>query len=163
MTAALGAGRWARAGRWLGTLGGIGRAPVAPGTVGGAAAAVAAAALPATAYGWALPALLVAAVALAPACARAAAAASGVEDPRSFVLDEAAGMWLALLRPAPPGWAVIAVTFAAFRLFDIWKPGPIRRLERVGGGWGVLLDDLAAGALALVVSIGFGAAAAHIG
>lgn len=147
----------ARCAAIAGTLGGLGRLPRAPGTAGAAAAVLVAAALPARHYGLAVAALLAAAVVVAPAAARAAAAAGAGDDPPSFVLDEAAGMWLAVLHPAQPSPAVLAAAFVAFRLFDIWKPGPIARLERVGRGWGVVLDDLAAGALALGVSLALAA------
>jgi phosphatidylglycerophosphatase A len=53
---------------------------------------------------------------------------------------------------APPGWLWIVLGFALFRLFDIWKPWPIRVLDaRVHGGLGIMLDDLVAGALAWAV------------
>ena len=72
-------------------------------------------------------------------------------DPGWFVLDEAAGLWLALLATQPPPTWVLAAGFALFRVFDILKPPPLRRLERVGAGFGILLDDLGAGLYALVL------------
>lgn len=75
----------------------------------------------------------------------------GVTDPSAIVVDEFAGQWLALL--AAPGelWPVLAA-FGLFRLFDIWKPWPVGMLERrVGGAFGVMVDDLAAGLMALAV------------
>jgi phosphatidylglycerophosphatase A len=69
-------------------------------------------------------------------------------DPQPFVLDEVAGIFLTnLFLPMPPHWQpiyVIAVAFAAFRVFDIVKPPPVRQLELIPGRWGILLDDLAA-------------------
>lgn len=132
----------------VGALGGLGHVPVAPGTAASLAAILVAAAAPAQAYGAVIAALCVAASAAAPAAARAMTKATGDEDPRAFVLDEAAGIWLAALRPTPPAPLELAAIFVLFRLLDIWKPWPIRPLERIGGGWGVLLDDLAAGAIA---------------
>lgn len=53
-----------------------------------------------------------------------------------------------------PGWVT---AFLAFRLFDIWKPGPIRRAEGLAGGWGVMADDLLAGLAAAIVVVTAGA------
>jgi phosphatidylglycerophosphatase A len=69
---------------------------------------------------------------------------SGAEDPGYVVLDEVAGQWTALVfTPLEIRHAVLA--FALFRLFDITKPWPARRLERLHGGAGIMLDDIAAG------------------
>ncbi|MEO8083785.1 MAG: phosphatidylglycerophosphatase A [Ardenticatenales bacterium] len=137
--------RSARLALAVGTLGGLGRVPIAPGTAASLAAVLVAAALPAGSYSVLVLALFLVASAAAPVAARAMTAATGDEDPRSFVLDEAAGVWLAALRPAQPSWAAFVGIFVLFRVFDVWKPWPIRRFERIGRGWGVLLDDLAAG------------------
>ncbi len=107
---------------------------------------------------------------LAVACGVAALAASaltvglgnrvveetGESDPQFVVTDEAAGMLLAVLwMPGYPVWFVAAAGFGWFRLLDIVKPLGIKRLERLGGGWGILADDLAAGAVAnLLVRLG---------
>jgi phosphatidylglycerophosphatase A len=99
--------------------------------------------------------------------ALASVAASGAvvrrsesKDPGHVVSDEWAGMWLALW-PARRlvsdafgggGWALAGVAvlaaFLLFRLLDIWKPPPIGGLERLPGGWGVTMDDVAAGIFA---------------
>jgi len=72
----------------------------------------------------------------------------GSQDPQVVVWDEFVGLWLALFL-APPGWAWMLGGFAAFRLFDIWKPWPVRWADRaVHGGFGTMLDDLLAGAYA---------------
>jgi len=81
----------------------------------------------------------------------------GVHDHPGIVWDEIAGMYLVLLvTPAGAGWWLLA--FAMFRLFDIWKPWPIRDLDhRLAGGAGIMLDDIAAAfyaALVLVCSHG---------
>ncbi|PIW31259.1 MAG: phosphatidylglycerophosphatase A, partial [Rhodospirillales bacterium CG15_BIG_FIL_POST_REV_8_21_14_020_66_15] len=79
------------------------------------------------------------------------------KDPSFVVIDEVAGQWLALL-PAGPDPVLFAAGFLAFRLFDIWKPWPASWADRrVGGAWGVMLDDLIAGgyAAALVYGIGY--------
>ncbi|MHC4713068.1 MAG: phosphatidylglycerophosphatase A family protein [Planctomycetota bacterium] len=72
----------------------------------------------------------------------------GSRDPATCVIDEAAGMYLALLAAGAvgPGWS--AVAFALFRLFDSAKPFPVRRLEKLGGALGIMCDDLAAGVAA---------------
>jgi phosphatidylglycerophosphatase A len=76
----------------------------------------------------------------------------GVDDHRSLVWDEFIGQWIALL-PAllAPWWAVVA-GFALFRLFDVWKPWPIRWLDQhLKGGLGVMVDDVIAGIFAAIV------------
>ena len=76
-------------------------------------------------------------------------------DPGQVVLDEWAGQWVALVAiPMPTlgrAVAVLAVQFFLFRLFDVIKPPPARRLEKLHGGWGILLDDVAAGVYANVI------------
>ena len=75
---------------------------------------------------------------------------SGREDPQIVVIDEVAGQWLALTLCLPQiPFAVIGLI--AFRMFDIWKPWPIRSLERLPAGTGIVVDDLAAGVYALIV------------
>ena len=59
-------------------------------------------------------------------------------------------MWLALLGARQVWWYFLAA-FLIFRLMDVLKPGPINRLQDLPGGWGIMLDDLAAGAVTLVV------------
>lgn len=74
-------------------------------------------------------------------------------DPSRAVIDEFAGQWAALLF-LPVYWQWMLASFVLFRLFDVIKPFGIRRLEKVSHGWGIMLDDLAAGILtALVLNI----------
>jgi phosphatidylglycerophosphatase A len=75
----------------------------------------------------------------------------GIVDDGAIVVDEFVGQWLALLAlPLELVW--VAAGFALFRLFDIWKPGPIRWLERnLGGAQGVMADDVLAGIAAAAV------------
>ena len=73
----------------------------------------------------------------------------GQPDPSSVVVDEFCGMWLALVA-TNPSLLTAAVAFAAFRVLDIAKPPPIRQLERLPGGYGIMADDLAAGAIVRV-------------
>jgi phosphatidylglycerophosphatase A len=78
------------------------------------------------------------------------------EDPGFVVIDEVAGQLVALLlTPAfgPHAWAAIALALVLFRLFDITKPPPIRRLETLRGGTGIMLDDIAAGLAALITGL----------
>ena len=80
-------------------------------------------------------------------CGRAASDL-GVHDHPGIVWDEIAG-YLLTMTAAPAGWLWILVGFGLFRLFDIWKPWPIGWLDRrVGGGLGIMLDDLVAAVLA---------------
>jgi phosphatidylglycerophosphatase A len=85
----------------------------------------------------------------------------GAKDPGQVVLDEFIAMplcflgWRSLSGAPPPG-VVLLAGFALFRLFDIWKPAGIARLQRLPGGWGVVADDVAA-ALATAVALHAGA------
>ena len=75
----------------------------------------------------------------------------GVHDHGGIVWDEFVGFWITMAA-APSGWGWIVAGFLLFRLFDIWKPWPIRWADRqVTGGLGVMLDDLIAGIYALLV------------
>jgi phosphatidylglycerophosphatase A len=119
-----------------------------------------------------------------------AAAYSGIQDPQFVVIDEVAGQHLALLLPLIPialphltahmdlsvfaiffalslvNWKYLLLGFILFRMFDIWKPWPIRRLEKLPGGWGIMADDWMAGiyaAILLRVALHFGLLTFHIG
>ena len=73
---------------------------------------------------------------------------SGRHDPGFVVIDEVAGQWIALLG-SPADWRHGLIALILFRLFDITKPFPVRRIERLPGGWGIVFDDVAAGLYAL--------------
>jgi phosphatidylglycerophosphatase A len=77
---------------------------------------------------------------------------AGREDPGFVVVDEVAGQWIALIA-VRPDWRYAVLALVLFRLFDIWKPWPIRRLERLPEGTGIMLDDVAAGLLALACGL----------
>jgi phosphatidylglycerophosphatase A len=78
----------------------------------------------------------------------------GRKDPGVVVVDEVAGQLIALLFvPANSAWWVIITGFVAFRLFDIWKPYPIRRLESLESGLGIMADDVLAGIYAAVTLV----------
>jgi len=74
---------------------------------------------------------------------------SGIIDPSYVVIDEVAGMWLALLLlpkiQRPNHIPMILLAFLVFRFFDITKIYPIKNLEKIGGGFGIMIDDIAAG------------------
>jgi phosphatidylglycerophosphatase A len=141
----------------LATWFGCGLIPVAPGTAGsvgaiplyvivaalGGRAAVLAVALGVTAVGiWA---------------ATIVAKGTGSKDPQIVVIDEVAGMLFTLAPVATPSWRTILVGFALFRILDSWKPWPVRLFEKLPSGWGIVLDDVAAGALgALAMAMGAG-------
>ncbi len=90
-------------------------------------------------------------VALGVPAATRVARESGRKDPSFVVIDEVAGQWVALLwSPFHLRDALIALVL--FRLFDITKPFPVRRLEGLPEGWGIVFDDVAAGLYALCVA-----------
>ncbi len=76
---------------------------------------------------------------------------AGRTDPGVVVIDEVIGQWIALLA-SPTDWRHGLIALVLFRLFDITKPFPVRHLERLPGGWGIVFDDVAAGLYALVVA-----------
>jgi phosphatidylglycerophosphatase A len=76
---------------------------------------------------------------------------SGGHDPQFVVIDEVAGQWIALLF-CPIDWRHALIALVLFRLFDITKPFPVRRLERLPAGWGIVFDDVAAGLYALGIA-----------
>jgi len=75
---------------------------------------------------------------------------SGREDPGFVVIDEVAGQMIALIG-APLNWNYLLASFILFRSFDIVKPFPLRRLEDLPGGMGIMMDDVGAGLYALVL------------
>lgn len=81
-----------------------------------------------------------------------AARESGRDDPGFVVVDEVAGQWIALIA-VRPDWPHAVLALVLFRLFDIWKPGPVRWLESLPAGTGIMLDDVAAGVLALAAGL----------
>lgn len=137
----------------LATWFGCGLWPLGPGTAGS---------LGAMAVAWALQRwlgfamewhLLLAAVFVLPAvwAAGEAARQSGGGDPGFVVIDEVLGQWVALAGAGAFTFTSGAAAFVLFRLFDIFKPWPVRAAERLPGGWGIVADDLAAGLYAALV------------
>jgi phosphatidylglycerophosphatase A len=78
----------------------------------------------------------------------------GKKDPQIVVVDEVAGMLVTMLPVRDVSWQGVLAGFALFRLFDVIKPWPVRRLESLHGGWGIVLDDIAAGVLGAGVMVG---------
>src|SRR5260370_15080370 len=134
---------------WLG----CGYSPVAPGTAG-TAAALAIAILLARFAGWKPWYFVVlAVVALAPAiwAADVTARILGKKDPGQVVVDEVVGEWITLAGATSLNWKSYLGAFVLFRLFDIWKPPPVRQLEALPGGAGIVADDVMAGVYAALV------------
>jgi phosphatidylglycerophosphatase A len=131
------------------TLGGIGRLRPAPGSCASLAV------LPAGLLGpLACLALALAATLAGWWAVRALPAGAAEADPGWIVVDEAAGMLLALAAlPAGWGWAGVALAFALFRAFDILKPWPVSWADGLAGATGVMLDDILAGAMAGAVLV----------
>ncbi len=69
----------------------------------------------------------------------------GSQDPGVVVVDEVLGQWVTLAGAAVWNGKVLLTGFVLFRIFDIWKPWPVRKLEKLPGGLGIVADDLAAG------------------
>lgn len=137
-------GRALRPALLLATAGGLGYAPLAPGTVGSLPGVAAAWALGEAASGWALVAALALVAAAGTWAAGVAARHAGESDPGLVVVDEVAGQMMTLLF-LPPTPMVLTCGFLLFRVFDILKPFPARALERLPGGPGIMADDLMAG------------------
>jgi phosphatidylglycerophosphatase A len=139
--------------RALATWFGCGYFPFAPGTVA-SVAAVAIGWLLAERLEWRPPALAALALAiLGPAvwAAHVVAAESQATDPAKVVVDEVVGQWVAMAGATALNWKTCAAAFVLFRLFDIWKPAPVRQLERLHGGAGIVADDVMAGVYAALV------------
>ncbi len=136
--------------RFLAAGCGAGYSPWAPGTAGTLAAVPLAwlwTHLPVAGH---LALLLVAVPAAAWLCG-VAARQSAQKDPGWIVLDEMVGFWVAVAL-VPPSLFAYGVAVVLFRVFDILKPPPAGWIDRrIGGGWGIVLDDVAAGLMARVV------------
>ena len=132
----------------MATAGGLGRAPLAPGTVASAATALALWLL-SPSWPW-LVVALIAVIVVGTWAADVTERQLEVKDPGAIVVDEVAGMILSvLLVPLTP--AVLVAGFVLFRVFDVVKPFPANLAQRLRGGIGVMADDVVAGAYALVL------------
>jgi phosphatidylglycerophosphatase A len=148
---------WSAAPRWatlVATFFGVGRLRPGPGTWGSLAATLLwwliASHLPASARLIVIALLIVLSVAVGIPAATLEARGCGKKDPQHVVIDEVAGQLVTLLA-VPIGWKPLLAGFILFRAFDIVKPPPIRQLERLPEGTGIVVDDLAAGIYGLTV------------
>ncbi len=139
--------------RLIATWFGCGYAPKAPGTAGSLAAIVIAWALHAYAgvtamgMGWLAILLSIPGIWASDVVARE----SGGKDPQIVVVDEVVGQWMTLAGATALNWKSWLLAFVLFRLFDIWKPPPVRQLERLPGGLGIVADDAMAGVYGALV------------
>ena len=76
---------------------------------------------------------------------------SGNKDPQIVVVDEVIGQWVTLAGAVALNWKSWLIALVLFRIFDMWKPWPIRRLEKLPGGVGIVADDVLAGMYAAVI------------
>ena len=81
------------------------------------------------------------------------AAAMNEHDPSEVVIDEAVGMWIALFM-LPHSIAIYSMAFILFRIFDIFKPSFIYRVQNLPSGWGIMMDDVLAGIIAWLICQG---------
>ncbi|MFC5740150.1 phosphatidylglycerophosphatase A [Dyella tabacisoli] len=136
---------------WLACGFGSGLTPVAQGTFGSLAALLPWLWLRELSLPWYGVVLVLGFVIGVWAC-NVAGRAIGVDDHRSIVWDEFIGQWIALIPALLAPWWIVVAGFALFRLFDVWKPWPIRWLDRhLKGGLGVMVDDVVAGIFAAIV------------
>ncbi|MGC9969106.1 MAG: phosphatidylglycerophosphatase A [Bryobacteraceae bacterium] len=132
---------------WIATWFGCGFSPFAPGTAGSLGALLPAILLAryagwrplhfaALALVWMVPGLW-AAGRTARACRK--------KDPSQVVIDEVLGQWITIAGATALNWKSWLAAFVLFRLLDIWKPAPVRQLESLPGGYGIVADDVMAG------------------
>lgn len=139
---------------WIATCAGTGFLPLVPGTFGsllGVGLVVAIAHLPSP-QPWKSLVLALAALALGAIGIGVATETEkffGRKDPGQVVIDEVVGQMLTFLIHPDAGWKWLLAGFLLFRAFDVIKPFPARRIERAPGGWGIMLDDVIAGAYGL--------------
>ena len=136
----------------IATFFGIGRLRPGPGSWGSAVTVLLWAVLAyAVAPSWRTPVVIALAAAVTligiPAATRVARG-SGIKDPQFVVIDEVAGQMVTLIA-VPLAWKSFLAAFILFRAFDIVKPPPVRQLEALPEGSGIVLDDIAAGFYAL--------------
>ena len=134
--------------RTIATVGGIGCSSIAPGTLGSLVGLGLAWILSAHPAGQIIGCGV--AVGLGLWSAGPTAQAMGKRDPSAVVIDEVAGMMVALAL-LPLNWRIYLAGFLLFRLLDILKPFPLRSVERLPGSWGIVLDDLLAGLAANLI------------
>lgn len=97
-----------------------------------------------------LASMIVLVVAIGVPAATLLARSRQIKDPQNVVIDEVAGQWITFLL-VPVTWKTVLAGFILFRGFDILKPPPVRQLERLPEGTGIVVDDIGAGIYALIV------------
>ncbi len=143
--------RWASL---VATFFGVGRLKPGPGTWGSVATvvlwALASWRIPPEARTWATIAAAIVVTLVGISAATRVVRASGLKDPQFVVIDEVAGQLVALIA-VPLAWKTFLAGLILFRVFDILKPPPLRQLERLPEGFGIVADDLGAGIYALII------------
>lgn len=143
--------RWATL---VATFFGAGRLKPGPGTWGSLSATLLwwliASHIPANTHLGVIALLIVLSLALGIPAATLEARGCGKKDPSHVVIDEVAGQLVTLIA-APVGWKALLAGFILFRAFDILKPPPVRQLERLPEGTGIVVDDIGAGVYGLIV------------
>jgi phosphatidylglycerophosphatase A len=137
----------------IGTWFGCGYSPVGPGTAGSLAALLIAYTLVQWAHWRPFHFVLLALVLLPIGIWSAGVTARKVnkKDPGIVVVDEVLGQWITLAGASSFNWKSWMAAFCLFRLFDIWKPQPVRRLEALPSGVGIVADDVMAGVYGALV------------
>ncbi|MGH9353946.1 MAG: phosphatidylglycerophosphatase A family protein [Terriglobia bacterium] len=135
----------------LATVGPVGHFPIAPGTAGSVVGVILTILIRRLLLArWEFSGVMAAAIIVIFAAGVWAAAKAeqfyGETDPGSVVVDEVAGQMVVFLFHAAAGWLALLAGFILFRFFDVLKPFPARRSEHLPGGWGIMTDDLIAGA-----------------
>jgi phosphatidylglycerophosphatase A len=140
--------------KWIATSGGVGYIPIAPGTYG-TAVGIPLVWLMADLPLWQYALISVVSIAIAIWAAHEADRAWGTHDCQKICIDETVGYFVTMAPVDKHGWVPLVAGFVLFRLFDQVKPPPVRWLdENLAGGYGVVLDDVAAGVMAAVVMWG---------
>lgn len=142
-----------RSARLISTLLGIGYVRYAPGTAASMAALPVAWFIATTGGRFMLLVAAIVALAIGAWASELYAGRTRTTDPRECVVDELAGQWIACAF-APATLVGFGLAFLLFRLFDIGKPWPIRHIERLHGGLGIMADDVVAALMAGVILVG---------
>jgi len=138
----------------IATCAGVGYFPIAPGTAGSLVGVVIVAAVGRAPFSTGGASAILASLATGIFAVGVWAAGHaekyfGRVDPGAVVIDEVVGQIITFLAYPGATWKWLIAGFLAFRVFDVVKPFPARRAEQVAGGWGIMLDDLAAGVYSL--------------
>jgi len=142
------------AAEWIGTVFYIGKLPLAPGTWASIFAVLCWYFLFQSVNHFVLPAISIFLFLIGGIASDTIVKHSKENDPSKIVIDEWVGQWVALFM-MPVNIRTGVVAFIAFRIFDIIKPGPVRKIENIPGGWGVMADDVMAGIMAYFVVLIF--------